>query len=228
MLNRRGQADTSECPPCHCKILGQQTRRCRHQATRSGRVTAVRFCHLASMTNPLHRRNSAHGIDAVLFCCKSLFPRCQSVDLGLLTLLLWSTVRAFGFSQARRHRSIIFLMEKTSNVYPSPHAASVSSGTAMHRRDGEFGRVGRRIFVERQWMLVHSTASTNFGRSLPVPLIRFNIRVEGPTVDRQCHFTRPPKHRKHPRTQLGRPGVAARANNSGLTGRSCAVGRGKD
>lgn len=226
MLNRRGQADTSECPPCHVKILGQRTTRCRHQATRSGRVTAVRFCHLASMTNPLHRRSSAHGIDAVFFGCKPLFPSCPSVDLGRLTLLLWSIVRSdFRSTASSVHR---VFMEETSNVYPSPHAGSVLSGTTMHRRDGEFGRVGRRTFVERQWMLVHSTASTTFGRSLPVPLIRFNIRVEGPTVDRQCHFTRPPKPRRHPRTQLGRPGVAARANNSGLTGRSCAVGRGKD
>lgn len=168
MLNRRGQADTSECPLRHAKIPGQQTRRCKHQATRSGRVTAIRFCRLASMTNPLHIRNSVHGIGAVVFSCEPLSPSCPYVDLGLLTLLLWSTVR----SDCRVHGVIgPSFMEETSNVYPSPHGASVFSGTAMHRRDGEFGRVGRRIFVERQWILVHSTASTNFGRSLPVPLI---------------------------------------------------------
>lgn len=124
---------------------------------------------------------------------QSLFPGCPSsntmrfhcVDFGASIVV----DRAFGFSHTQRHRAIIFV-EETSNVYRTPHAASVFSGTAMHRRDGEFGRVGRRI-LRKTWMLVHPTASTNFGRSLPVPLIRSNIRFEVPTVDSQCHFTSP-------------------------------------
>lgn len=58
-------------------------------------------------------------------------------------------------------------------------------------------------FVERQRMLVQSTASTNFGRRLPVPLIRFNIRFEVPTVDSQFHFTSPPSPVSIMSTSLG-------------------------
>lgn len=163
------------------------------------------------------------------FCCKSLFPSCPSsntmrfrcVDPGLLTLLLWSTVRSdfhihsvIGPSLGRRRRTCTGLHMLLRSPAGPP-------------RTGVTGSLAASVveFVERQRMLVQSTASTNFGRRLPVPLIRFNIRFEVPTVDSQCHFTSPPKPCKHHVDQPGWPGAAARANNSGLTGLSGVVGR---
>lgn len=93
--------------------------------------------------------------------------------------------RALGFSHAQRHRAIVYFMEETSNVYRSPHAASVLSGTAMHRRDGEFGPRRPSNFCRKTVGPRALNGEYEFGRSLPVPVIIFNIRFEGPTVDSQ-------------------------------------------
>lgn len=133
-----------------------------------------------SMTEPLYTRISVHDIGVAFFNSKSLRPSCPSsntmpfrcVDRGPLMLLMWSTVR----SDFRMHSVIgrsFISWRRPSNVYRSPHAASVLSGTAMHRHDGELGRVGRRIFVERPWALVHSTASTNSAAVFPRPVNYF-------------------------------------------------------
>lgn len=133
-----------------------------------------------SMTEPLYSRISVHDIGVAFFNYKSLSPSCPSsntmpsrcVDHGPLVLLLWSTVR----SDFRMHSVIgrSLISWRRHRTCTGLHiAASVFSGTAMDRRDGESGRVGRRIFVERPWALMHSTASTNFGRSLSRPVNYF-------------------------------------------------------
>lgn len=70
-------------------------------------------------------------------------------------------------------------------MYRSPHAASVLSGSAVHRAHGEFGRAPRGICRDTVDAHGLNDEQTNFGRSLAVPIIRFHIRFEGPTVDSQ-------------------------------------------
>lgn len=181
------------------------------------------------MTKPLYTRISGLSMfRRRVLQLQSLFPSCPSsntmrlhcVDLGASIVV----DRAFGFSHTQRHRAIILWRRRRTCT--GLHMLLRSSAGPLCT--GVTGSLAASVveFFERQRMLVHSTASTNFGRSLPVPLIRFNIRFEVPTVDSQCHFTRPPSPVSILATsQPGWPGAAAKANNSGLTGLSWVVGK---
>lgn len=171
MLYLHGQADRVQCPPCRTKCLvstPHQALQASSHKLREGYRSPI----LPSdeMTKPVYTRISGHSVyRRSLLQLQSLLPGCSSSNTMRFYCVDFSASivvdRAFGLTHTQRHRAIILWRRRRTCT--GLHMLLRSSAGPLCNR--QFGRVGRQI-LRKTWMLVHPTASTNFGRRSSRPV----------------------------------------------------------